>query len=402
MTVSIEAELEAAARFGGEGTGVTRFAWSSELAAASAWLCDRLRDLGLEASIDAAGNVFGRWQAGSGKAVLVGSHLDTVPRGGRYDGALGVLSGLEAIRLLRERGVEPSRPVWLASFMDEEGSRFRTGMLGSRAFVGEPLEGLGERADADGITLRDAMASLGYDLDRLGDAAGVDRIGAYLELHIEQGPRLERSGVDVGVVTGIVGLVSFRARLVGQANHAGTTPMEGRRDALVGAARAVLALRDEALRRDDMTANVGIISVEPGGFNVIPGVCEFTIDVRSPTVAGFGAVQAFVHDSLRRIADEEQLGLELTETHRLDPCPMDPALVETLERAASLEQASSLRLPSGAGHDAMILGRHVPAAMLFVPSRNGVSHTPEEYTEPRYCDLGVRVLARALEELVSS
>lgn len=401
MTVSIAAELESAARFGGEGTGVTRCAWSPELHAVSEWLVDRLRELGLQASFDAAGNLIGRWESGTGTAVLVGSHLDTVPCGGRYDGALGVLAALDAIRSLRRKGVEPARPVWLASFMDEEGSRFRTGLFGSRAFVGEDLSGLDARVGADGVSLREAMAVLGFDFDRIGEARAVDRVGAYLELHIEQGPRLERAGIDVGVVTAIVGLVSYRARFTGEANHAGTTPMELRRDALAGAARAVLALRDEARTRDDMTANVGIISVEPGGFNVIPGASQFTIDVRSPSAEGFARVRHFVAETIARIAAEEGLGFELEETHRLEPSPMDAGLVETLERAAELEGASSMRLVSGAGHDAMTLARHVPAAMLFVPSRGGISHSPEEFTEPRLCELGARVLGRAVELLVA-
>ena len=398
--MSINADLEAAARFGVEGSGVTRYAWSEALADVSAWLCERLAEIGLEATIDPAGNVLGKWEAGSGKAVVVGSHLDTVPRGGRYDGALGVLAGLDAIRRLKARGVEPSRPVWLASFMDEEGSRFRTGMLGSRAFVGDAFDGLDVRLDEDGVSLREAMAARGFDFDRLGAAAAVEEVGAYLELHIEQGPRLDQSGVDVGVVTSIVGILTFKARLAGEANHAGTTPMETRRDALAGAARAVLALRDHARATDGMTANVGIISVEPGGFNVIPGACDFTIDVRSSTGEGFADAERFVHETLALIALEENLELSLEETHRLDPLTLDRELVETLERAAELEGVSSVRMPSGAGHDAMILGKHVPAVMLFVPSRGGISHSPEEFTEPRSCEVGARVLGRALELLV--
>jgi acetylornithine deacetylase/succinyl-diaminopimelate desuccinylase-like protein len=162
----------------------------------------------------------------------------------------------------------------------------------------------------------------------------------------------------------------------------------------------VLALRDEARGRDDMTANVGMCTVEPGGFNVIPGVAEFSVDVRSPTAEGFAGVEEFVRDTLAAIAEEEGLGLELEETHRLQPVPLAPAIQDVLERAADHEDASHVRLPSGAGHDAMILGRHVPAGMLFVPSLGGVSHSPAEYTAPEQCELGARVLARALAELV--
>ncbi len=399
--MSITADLEALGRIGGVGTSVTRYAWSPELQAAGEWLVERIVELGLEAEIDAAGNVVGRWNAGSGTAVLVGSHLDTVPNGGRYDGALGVLAGLDALRSLRRAGIAPRRPVWLASFMDEEGSRFRTGMLGSRAFVGDDLGGLDTRAGFDGATLGEAMAALGFEFDRIGEASAVGGVGAYLELHIEQGPRLERAGVDIGVVTAIVGLLSYQVRLTGEANHAGTTPMESRRDALVGAARAVVALRDEARSGGDMTANVGMIKVEPGGFNVIPGVCEFTIDVRSPTLEGFARIQRFVRETLERIAVEEGLDLILEETHRLEPAPMDGALVELVEEAAALEGASSMRLVSGAGHDAMVLARHVPSVMLFVPSRAGVSHSPDEFTAPGACELGARVLTRAVELLAA-
>jgi allantoate deiminase len=392
---SLAADLEAAAAIGADDGGVSRFAWTPELAAANEWLIGRLEELGLTTEIDPAGNVFGKWEAGEGNAVLVGSHLDTVPRGGRYDGALGVLAALEAVRILRQAGVEPSRSVWVVSFNDEEGARFRTGMLGSRAFVGEcELEEWRARG------VGEAMAAAGFDFERLPDARGIDEVGAYLELHIEQGPVLERDGFDLGIVTGIVGLLGFRARFLGEANHAGTTPMELRRDALAGAARAVLALRDEARAREDMTANVGVIAAEPGGFNVIPGAAEFSIDVRSPTAQGFARAEGFVGEALAVIADEERLGLELSETHRLEPVPLDPALQELLDRAAEAEEARHVRLSSGAGHDAMILGRHVPAGMLFVPSRGGVSHSPAEYTAPEHCELGARVLARALRELV--
>jgi hydantoinase/carbamoylase family amidase len=393
---SLAADLEAAAQIGADRGGVSRFAWTPELAEANHWLTSRFEAEGLEAEIDPAGNVFGYWRVGEGKAILAGSHLDTVPRGGRYDGALGVLAALEAARILRREGVEPRRPLWLVSFNDEEGAAFHTGMLGSRAFVGDL-----DPEDWRARRLPKAMARAGFDFERLPEARGVDRVAAYLELHIEQGPVLEGRGADLGIVTGIVGLLGFRARFVGAANHAGTTPMSSRRDALAGAARAVLALRDEARARGDMTANVGQIAVEPGGFNVIPGEASFTVDVRSPTAEGFARVDPFVRELLARIAAEERLELELTEMHRKEPVALDPGLQEVLARAAEEEGASYERMPSGAGHDAMILGRHVPAAMLFVPSRGGISHSPEEYTAPEHCERGARVLARALGELLT-
>jgi allantoate deiminase len=393
---SLAADLEAAARIGADDGGVTRFAWSPELAQANTWLAERLTELGLDAALDPAGNVVGRWEVGEGTAVVLGSHLDTVPRGGRYDGALGVLAALDVVRRLRADEVEPTRPVWVVSFNDEEGSRLQTGMLGSRAFVGDlDLEDWRARGVAE------AMASAGYDFDRLPEASAVEQVGAYLELHVEQGPTLEAAGADLGIVTAITGMLGFRARFLGQANHAGTTPMALRRDALAGAARAVLALRDEARERDDMTANVGVIAAEPGGFNVIPGAAELTIDVRSPTEEGFARVDRFVRESLEAIAADEGLGLELVETHRKQPVALDAGLQDALEEAALEEDAQVLRMPSGAGHDAMVIGKHVPAGMLFVPSRGGLSHCPEEFTSPEQCELGARVLARTVQALVT-
>jgi hydantoinase/carbamoylase family amidase len=392
---SLAADLEAAAQIGADAGGVTRFAWSPELAQANAWLGERLAALGLETEIDAAGNVIGRWRTGEGKAVALGSHLDTVPRGGRYDGALGVLAALDVVRKLQADGLAPRRPVWVVSFNDEEGGRFQTGMLGSRAFVGDL-----DLADWRARGVDAAMTEAGFDFDRLPEARGVGEVGVYLELHIEQGPTLEAEGVDLGVVTAITGMLGFRARFVGEANHAGTTPMALRRDALAGAARAVLALREEARARDDMTANVGVIRAEPGGFNVIPGGAELTIDVRSPTPDGFERLDVFVHETFETIAAEESLGLELRETHRKVPVALDPGLQDVLEESARAEGATVRRMPSGAGHDAMVLAKHVPAGMLFVPSRGGLSHCPEEYTPPEQCELGSRVLARAVRELV--
>ena len=395
---SLRADLEAAARIGAdERGGVSRFAWTPDLGQANAWLTERLAELGLDPELDPAGNVLGRWENGEGKAVLLGSHLDTVPNGGRFDGALGVLAALDVVRRLQAGGVEPRRPVWVASFNDEEGARFQTGMLGSRAFCGEcDLDDWGRRG------IPEAMAEAGQDFARLTEARGVDQIGAYLELHIEQGPVLERSGVDLGIVTAITGILGFRARFLGEANHAGTTPMEHRRDALAGAARAVLALRAEARARIDMTANVGVISAEPGGFNVVPGTAEFTIDVRSPSPERYAQLEPFVRGTLTAIAADEGLELELAETHRKPPVALDPDLQDALEAAAQEEGATTLRMPSGAGHDAMVLAHHVPAAMLFVPSRGGVSHSPEEFTSPEQCELGARVLARTVRRLVES
>ncbi|MEO8687235.1 MAG: M20 family metallo-hydrolase [Solirubrobacteraceae bacterium] len=400
---SLNDDLSAAARFGGDGDGVTRFAWSPELLSAHRWLAEQLEALGLAATLDAAGNVIGRWEAGSGKAVVIGSHLDTVPSGGRYDGALGVLAGLDVIRRLKAAGVEPARPVWLASFMDEEGARFRTALLGSRAFVGEDLTELAGRLDPAGGTLRDGMTAAGFDFDRLPEATAIGSVGAYLELHIEQGRVLESAGAGIGIVTGLAGMFGMRATLRGRADHAGTTPMNDRRDALVGASRAIVALRDHATRQPGLLRmTVGTMSVEPGGFNIVPASCEFSIDVRAERAEALDGAREWITALLEDVARDEDLELDLRPTHGQPPHDFDEQIIAALRRAAAAEGAKAVDMKSGAGHDAMVIGRHAPAAMLFVPSRDGLSHTPAEYTSPEQCELGARVLAGAVRDLAEA
>jgi hydantoinase/carbamoylase family amidase len=394
-------DLEELAAIGGVAAtgGVDRVAWSPELREAYRWLERKGTALGLASEIDAAGNAILSWEAGDGPALVVGSHLDTVPDAGRYDGTLGVLSGLDAIRSLQRQGLTPRRPVWLASFMDEEGTRFGTALLGSKAFVGDDVGDVAGRVDAQGVTLADAMRAWDRDVARIAEARAVDRVEGYLELHIEQGPVLETEGIDVGVVTSIVGLLGLQVTYTGQANHAGTTPMGLRRDAFAGAARAALQLRDLARTTEGMTANVGIVEIPNGGKNVVPGACSFTVDVRAATLAGYERLPRLVGGILELIAVDEGLEVDIAELYRLDPVPMDTAIIDALERAAELEGASHRRLPSGAGHDAMMLGGHTAAGMLFVPSRGGISHNPAEHTTPEHCALGARVLARAIQSL---
>jgi hydantoinase/carbamoylase family amidase len=400
---SVAASLQELARFGGsDNGGVTRIAWSDELFAVYTWVGDWMRELGLDVDIDAAGNLFGRWQTGSGRAVLVGSHLDTVPSGGRFDGALGVVAAVHAVAQLKRERFEPARPLWVVAFMDEEGTRFDAALFGSRALVGEDVSGFGDRVDVAGTTLREAMAAAGYDLDRASDAARIAEVGAFLELHIEQGPILEAEATELGIVTSIVGLRGYRVRLRGEANHAGTTPIALRRDAFAGAARIALDLRDAVRARDNVTANVGKITVEPGGANVVPGFADFTIDVRAPTAQGINDLEYLVEETIVRVATEEGLTAEREQTFALEPLQLDSHLVDVLERAAQAEGASTARMPSGAGHDAMLLGRHVPAAMLFVRSRGGVSHSPEEFSSPDDVELGMRVLTGALRETLAA
>lgn len=380
---------------------MTRLAWSRELREAYSWFAERCEDAGLTVEVDAAGNLVARWEIGVGSAVVVGSHLDTVPEGGLFDGQLGVLGGLEAVRLLKSWGVRPARPVWIVAFMDEENTRFNTALFGSRAFCGEDVTDLGARRDADGMSLADAMRTWGREIGDAGSARAIDRVGAYLELHIEQGPRLVAAGAQIGVVTSIVAMTGYRVQVAGESNHAGTTPMDARRDALAGAARMTLAIREEGRGRAEHTTNVGVMTVESGSSNVIAGACGFTIDLRAPGDEEMEDLDTACREHISAIAAEEGLEVEMTRVYRMPAVPMDPRLTVVVEAAARAEEASAVRMSSGAGHDAMVVGRHVPAAMIFVPSQGGVSHSPRERTTPEHCRLGARVLARALEALVT-
>jgi hydantoinase/carbamoylase family amidase len=352
--------------------------------------------------VDAAGNLLGRWPAPDGPAVMTASHLDTVPNGGAFDGVLGVLAAVEAIRILREEGFEPARPIWVGSFMDEEGTRFGTALFGSRAFCGLDVSEALEATDADGVSVAEAMAAQGHDPARIAEARRVEEVGSYVELHIEQGPVLDAHGERLGVVESICGVLGLRVRLRGETNHAGSTPPEMRRDALAGASRVVVALREETLGRTDLRATVGQIRVTPGGRNVIPGGCEFTVDLRPAVPETFEGLQAWFGELVARIAGVERLEAEIRCDYALEPTVMDAGVIAAIEAATREEGVEPFRMVSGAGHDAMLVGRVAAAGMLFVPSRDGISHSPSEWTETADCELGARVLARTLRALASA
>ncbi|UGS34528.1 M20 family metallo-hydrolase [Capillimicrobium parvum] len=392
-------DLRTVARFSDRDDQITRLAWSPAHVEAMRWMVGEATALGLDAGIDAAGNVVARWGPATGPALAVGSHLDSVPDAGRLDGVLGVLAALAAVRRLQAQGFTPRRPVWVIAFMDEEGARFGTPLFGSRAFVGEDLEPSLAAVDADGVSIADAMRKAGFTPDRLGDACAIDRVGAYLELHIEQGPVLEKAGADIGVVRAISGGAVLAVGFTGHAGHAGTVPMDMRRDALVGGARAIVALRDAALGGGDLRITVGRIAAHPGGTNVIPGGCELSVDIRSADPDALDRGRDVVGRIVERIASEEGLQGSVRTLTEFAPLQLDETIIATVARAAAAESAVALDVVSGAGHDALVIGRAVPAGMIFVPSRNGISHHPEEATSADQCELGERVLARAIRAL---
>jgi hydantoinase/carbamoylase family amidase len=397
----LQQDLAALERFGySPDAGFRRLAWSRELRASLDWLASRMTEAGLDVTLDPAGNLLGRWGTGSGPAILIGSHFDTVERGGRLDGALGVLAGLEVVRRLQRHGPPLSRPVWVIAFMDEEGVRFGEAMLGSRAFTGEALDpDLGERVDSSGESLAAAMAAWGRRPESAHTAHRVSDVGVYIELHIEQGPVLDATAKDIGIVTAIVGLEGLQVTVEGQPNHAGTTPMSYRRDPVAAAARLISSF-DAAAREGEFLATVGKLTVERGGMNTIAGRCEFSVDLRAGTADALTGARRRLDQLVEAARGTHRVKVRSETLYRIDPAEMSPAVVDSLEHAAHEVGATTLRMSSGAGHDAMVLSRKVPTGMLFVPSRGGISHAPQEHTDERAIELAVRALEHAVRELV--
>lgn len=394
------ADLRTLARFGKLTTGVGRVSYSEADTEARAWLRERMAEAGLETAVDDVGNVFGR-TPGEGRAVLVGSHTDSVPVGGWLDGALGVVYGLEIARAVMEGGLEDRIPVEAVSFMDEEGTYLPC--VGSLSFCGEigPDEIAAGRSPA-GETLADAIARCGYDRNppRRVDPG---RHRAYLEAHIEQGPRLEATGDRIGVVTGIVGIRRFRVAVAGEADHAGTVPMAMRKDAGRAAVLCAAGLHDALARAGgpDSVWNMGAIRFAPGADNVVPASATVSLEMRDLSLAALEAMAAAARETVAGVARETGLACEMTGTLDIRPTRMDEGLAAHLAAAAEAAGAGHVPMPSGAGHDAMVLARRVPAAMLFVPSIRGKSHSEAEDTREADIVLGCEVLAAAVARVAA-
>ena len=375
--------------------GVDRLAWSEADLAGRHWFAQRIQDAGLEARLDAALNVFGHMPGTAGPYLLTGSHLDSVPNGGRLDGAYGAVAGLEVLRTLAESGDALAERVEIVGFSDEEGVRFEFGLVGSLALVGDlDIDRLRDGLDWRGVPIRQVLATAGRDLDRMGEVQEHrPSIKAFFELHIEQGPRMEADGIDLAVVTGIVGVHRQRIDIYGAQNHAGTTPFRLRHDAGRAAARAASELRDLVQAADaEAVANIGSMEFHPGGINVIPGRAQFTLEVRHLDERVLGEAVAAFATRLERICAEEGCRAEVELLSSVPPAAMDPEVMNALEQACTELGRRPARLSSGAGHDAAILSRHVPSGMLFVPSVGGLSHSPHESTSDEHLVLGARAL----------
>jgi len=373
---------------------------------ATALVADWMQKAGLETRLDAAGNLFGRWSGSDPQlpAVWTGSHFDTTLNAGAYDGVLGVLGAVAAAEQLRAAGFVPRRTIEVIGFAGEE-PRFGAGCIGSRALIGALQRSeLDTMADRDGVTIATAMRTVGLDPDRIAEAQfDPAAVAAFLELHIEQGAVLEQRGIPVGVVERIAAPHQLRVTLTGEARHAGSTPMALRLDALGGAAEVILAV--ERLARESASGTtvgtVGTVAVEPGAVNVIPGAVTLDIDVRDVVLDAREEVVRAIHAATDEISARRGLSAALRDVVFDRPAPCDPQIVATVRAVCDELGTPYLDMASGAYHDAMVLGAQVPIGMIFVPSRDGLSHHPDEYTEPAQLDLGVKVLAGTLAKLAA-
>ncbi|MFQ5850001.1 MAG: M20 family metallo-hydrolase [Candidatus Binatia bacterium] len=395
-------DLNTVARIGiGSGGSVTRLVFSVKELRSRQLLIHLMNQAGLKIYIDRIGNIFGRLEGPdpSAPAVLVGSHLDTVVQGGKFDGAVGVIGALEAVRTLKEKQVSLSFPVEVVCFVGEESSRFGFSTLGSSLLAGEiSFEDLTSAVDQEGTRLGDVLSSMGIYWENLSSLRRASpSLKAYLELHIEQGPVLEAKKKKIGIVTSIAAPTRFRVVFVGQADHSGTTPMEMRRDALVAAAHLVIAIEEVCLKfseveRSRVVGTVGAIKIEPGVINAIPGKAELSVDLRSITAEAKDRVAGLVRTKAREIARARKVGVKLLPIRDERPVPLDKGIGLVLKEICEDKGLPYEIMSSGAGHDAMQMAKITRAGMIFVPSRRGISHSPMEWTSPKDICLGTQIL----------
>jgi N-carbamoyl-L-amino-acid hydrolase len=397
----LQATIEKLSEFGRnpEGGGVTRLGFSQTDLDARTYVMGLMKDAGLEVRVDPAGNLFGR-RSGSDQlpAILFGSHIDSVPQGGNFDGALGSLGAIEVIRTLNDNHLTTRHPLEVVIWTNEEGPHFGISTLGSGVAAGVLGPEILDRKNDDGLTVADWLRRYGQDPSRLTDARiAPGSLAAILELHIEQGPVLEESKVEIGVVSGIVSLKRWQCVATGQTNHAGTTPMNRRRDALAAAAKHLLAVRD-VVRAETGTqvGTVGYLKAEPGAPNVIPGRVEFPVELRDLDAGKIERMWQHIQQKLAQADKEEGVETRCEVIDEIAAVSSDPSVQSVVREAAQSAGLSTADMPSGAVHDAGQISRIAPMGMIFVPSRDGISHAPQEYSSWEDCANGVEVLYRSI------
>jgi beta-ureidopropionase / N-carbamoyl-L-amino-acid hydrolase len=407
MTINRErllADLNAVSRIGiGDRGSVTRLVFSVTELRSRQLLVHLMTQAGLKVHVDRIGNIFGRLESGSGAAVLAGSHLDSVMHGGKFDGPVGVIGALEAVRTIKESDIALPCPIEAVCFVGEESSRFGFSTLGSSLVAGQvQMKDLTNAVDSRGTKLEDVLAGLGVYRDNLPSLRRDPKsVRAYLELHIEQGPVLEARKKKIGVVTAIAAPTRLRVIFTGQADHSGTTPMEMRKDALVAAAHLIAyveeaARENAAMEKGRVVGTVGAMKIDPGVINAIPGKAELSIDIRSITGKAKERVARAVEARAREIASKREMKVEILPIRSEEPVEMDPALIDLIEALCKEKKLPYEIMPSGAGHDAMQIAKIAPAGMIFIPSSKGISHSPLEWTDPDDICLGAQMLLDAI------
>jgi allantoate deiminase len=379
---------------------LTRIFLSPEHRAAADLLLSWMLEAGMRAHLDAIGNVCGRYEGDRPglPCLMLGSHYDTVRDAGKWDGPLGIITAISCVADLNKRGRRLPFAIEVVGFADEEGVRFASTLLGSRAIAGTFDEAALSSKDKAGLTMRQALAQFGLDPDHIGAAARARReLHAYVELHIEQGPVLESENLPVGVVTAISGATRLSVVLTGMAGHAGTVPMGLRRDALAGAAECIVAIEEFCRTDQGLVGTVGYIDAMPGATNVIPGKVSFTIDIRTASDQHRKRAVADIVRNIEAIARRRTLVLQVHVTHENRTVPCAPWLKAQVAEAVAAEGYRSFELPSGAGHDGMAMIDVADVAMVFVRCRGGISHNPAEHVEEADVDAGARVLLRLIE-----
>jgi hydantoinase/carbamoylase family amidase len=399
-------DLNAIGRIGiGDRGAVTRLVFSIKELRSRQVLIHLMRQAGLKINIDGIGNIFGRLEGSDAKApaVLAGSHLDTVIHGGKYDGPVGVIGALEAIRTISENKIAIRAPLEVVCFVGEESSRFGFSTLGSSLVAGEVRpKDLANAVDAQGTKLADVLSSLGIAAKQLRRLTRDPKsLKAYFELHIEQGPILEAIGKRIGLVTSIAAPSRFRIIFTGQADHSGTTPMEMRKDALVAAALLIEYIEKtcrkfSSMAKGRVVGTVGALKIEPGVINAVPGRAELSVDIRSTSAKAKARVARMVTEQAQQIARRRAIGVEVLTIREENPVPLDKRLLRVTKEICQRKQIVYEIMPSGAGHDAMQMAKITPAAMIFIPSQRGISHNPLEWTAPDDIGLGTQLLMESM------
>lgn len=389
-----------------ENGGISRFPYTKDEQKVKQLFKGWLTSAGLEVREDAIGNIFARFEGHNPDlpVVMTGSHLDTVPNGGAFDGALGCLSSFMAIESLIKQNKRPLRSVELVVFVDEEGSRFNHGLLGSRTMLGELNENdLKKFRDDKGIFLVDAMNNQGYDPSNISSAyRNISDIHAFVELHIEQGKILEYENKDIGIVSGIVGLTRISFTFYGSTDHAGNTPMNMRKDAVAAAGEFIFGVEKLPSQfSDTAVATIGKINVFPNGTNVIAGKTELFVDIRDISEKALSQLVTAVTELGYKVANERSLKLDVNGGDVISPVLMSEEIQNAIRSSIEKNQLSFRDMPSGAGHDAMNIGRYIPTGMIFVPSYEGKSHSPKEWTSLPDCINGVAILKDTLYDLAN-